>query len=215
MAVKKYKEPDTSEAIRKTSLREVKILKMINHPNIVKLKEAFRRKDKLHMVFEFVDFSLLELIEKNPSGLPKESVRNYIYQLLKALNYLHNMEVVHRDVKPENLLVTKDGMIKLCDFGFARFMANEGAPLSNYVATRWYRSPELLVAPNYGKKVDVWAVGCIMAELTDGEPLFPGDNLIEQIDCIQKVLGNLPNDLKSQMKEVAIHTHQARQVEGC
>ena len=122
--------------------------------------------------------------------------------MLKALSFLHNMEVVHRDIKPENLLVTKEDVLKLCDFGFARTLGQESCNLTSYVATRWYRSPELLVSPAYGKKVDVWAVGCIMAEMLDGEALFPGDNLIEQIDCIQKVLGNFPPSLKALMKEV-------------
>lgn len=112
------------------------------------------------------------------------------------------MEVVHRDIKPENLLVTKDDVVKLCDFGFARTLVSEGASLTNYVATRWYRSPELLVTPVYGKKVDLWAAGCIMAEMIDGQALFPGDNLVDQIDCIQKVLGNFPASLKALMRDV-------------
>ena len=112
------------------------------------------------------------------------------------------MEVIHRDIKPENLLVTKDDIVKLCDFGFARTLGADANHLTNYVATRWYRSPELLVSPLYGKKVDVWAIGCIMAEMIDGEALFPGDNLIEQIDCIQKILGNFPISLKTLMREV-------------
>lgn len=118
------------------------------------------------------------------------------------------MEVIHRDIKPENLLVTKEDVVKLCDFGFARTLGSEGSNLTNYVATRWYRSPELLITPVYGKKVDVWAAGCIMAEMIDGEALFPGDNLIEQIDCIQKVLGNFPTSLKSLMKDVPFHNEE-------
>ena len=124
--------------------------------------------------------------------------------MLQALAFLHDLGVVHRDIKPENLLVTKDDRVKLCDFGFARTLGQEGQPLTSYVATRWYRSPELLLTPSYGKKVDLWAVGCIMAEMLDGQALFPGDNLIEQIDCIQKVLGNLPASLKNLMKEVGL-----------
>jgi cyclin-dependent kinase-like len=125
-----------------------------------------------------------------------------MYQILRAISFLHSMEVIHRDIKPENLLVTKEEVVKLCDFGFARTLGTEGTSLTNYVATRWYRSPELLITPVYGKKVDIWAAGCIMAEMTDGEALFQGDNLIDQIDSIQKVLGNFPASLKGMMKDV-------------
>lgn len=119
------------------------------------------------------------------------------------------MEVIHRDIKPENLLVTKDDSVKLCDFGFARTLGSEGSNLTNYVATRWYRSPELLITPAYGKKVDLWAAGCIMAEMIDGEAIFPGDNLLDQIDCIQKVLGNFPASLKALMKDVSCFNQES------
>jgi len=133
--------------------------------------------------------------------LQRETVRSHTYQILKATAFLHSLNIVHRDIKPENLLVTKEGDIKLCDFGFARTLGTEGAPMTSYVATRWYRSPELLVTPVYGKPVDLWAVGCIMAEMLTGDPLFPGDNLLEQIDTIQQVLGNFPGGLRALMKD--------------
>lgn len=90
------------------------------------------------------------------------------------------MDIIHRDIKPENLLVNSDDSLKLCDFGFARKIPQEGARLTDYVATRWYRSPELLLTDKYGKPSDIWAVGCIMGELTDGKPLFPGKDQIDQ-----------------------------------
>lgn len=130
--------------------------------------------------------NLLEVLEERPSGLEAEAVRKYIYQLLKAIEYCHRNNVIHRDVKPENLLVNpQTNELRICDFGFARMLSNKNAGgLTDYVATRWYRAPELLLSNNYGKQVDIWAIGCILGELTDGEPLFPGESEIDQLFCI-------------------------------
>jgi len=166
---------------------------MLKHDNIVELREAFRRKGKLYLVFEYVEKNLLEILEQQPSGLPPELVRKYIYQLCRAINWCHEHDVVHRDIKPENLLINPDHSLKLCDFGFARTVtAKNRGDLTDYVATRWYRAPELLLGDTgYGKSVDVWAIGCIMGELTDGQPLFPGESEIDQLYVIQKVMGPL------------------------
>ena len=99
---------------------------------------------------------------------------------------------MHRDIKPENLLVNPDHSLKICDFGFARTVSHPGQQLTDYVATRWYRAPELLLDPQSMKKsVDIWAIGCIMGELIDGQPLFPGESEIDQLYIIQKVMGPL------------------------
>ena len=103
VAIKKFKESDSDSTIRKISLREVKILKMVSHPNIVTLYESFKRKEKLHLVFEFLDKTVLEVLEKTPSGINPELIRKYLFQLLKAIRYLHSNDIIHRDVKPENL----------------------------------------------------------------------------------------------------------------
>ena len=110
------------------------------------------------------------------------------------------MEIIHRDIKPENLLVDKQKVLKVCDFGFARALSHGRGELTDYVATRWYRSPELLISTNYGKKFDIWAIGCIMAEMIDGEPLFAGEDLIDQLNVIMKVLGNFPSSLQQLIK---------------
>ena len=100
------------------------------------------------------------------------------------------VQIIHRDIKPENILVSKLGVIKLCDFGFARMMAAQGEIYTDYVATRWYRAPELLVGdPSYGKQVDIWAIGCLYAEMLTGDPIFPGDSDIDQIYHITKCFG--------------------------
>jgi cyclin-dependent kinase-like len=153
--------------VRKTTLREVKILRLLRHRNVVSLLEAFRRKGKLFLVFEYVEKNLLEVLEEHPTGLPRDVVRRYIFQLCLAIEWCHRNSVIHRDIKPENLLVNSDHTLKLCDFGFARIMPlpNE-PPLTDYVATRWYRAPELLLgSTDYTKAVDIWAIGALLAFL--------------------------------------------------
>merc|ERR1712054_6756 len=202
VAIKKFKESEDDEIVRKTTLREVKILRMLKHENIVTLREAFRRKGRLYLVFEYVDRTLLEVLEANPNGVDPALVMKYIYQLVKAIDWCHCNDVIHRDIKPENLLISLDNTLKLCDFGFARTLPQRGAALTDYVATRWYRAPELLLAweqngqayTNYGQAVDMWAIGCIMGELIDGQPLFPGESEIDQLYLIQRVLGPLTSE---------------------
>lgn len=132
------------DIVRKTTLREVKILRLLRHPNIVSLREAFRRKGKLYLVFEYVEKNLLEVLESHQGGLPQEMVRRVVFQLCRAIEWCHRNNVIHRDIKPENLLINADQSLKLCDFGFARLMPNTAAGepyvLTDYVATRWYRA---------------------------------------------------------------------------
>nr|XP_013807183.1 PREDICTED: cyclin-dependent kinase-like 5 [Apteryx mantelli mantelli] len=194
VAIKKFKDSEENEEVKETTLRELKMLRTLKQENIVELKEAFRRRGKLYLVFEYVEKNMLELLEEMPNGVPPEKVKSYIYQLIKAIHWCHKNDIVHRDIKPENLLISHNDVLKLCDFGFARNLSEgSNANYTEYVATRWYRSPELLLgdAP-YGKAVDMWSVGCILGELSDGQPLFPGESEIDQLFTIQKVLGPLP-----------------------
>mgnify|MGYP003385787005 CR=1 FL=1 len=196
VAIKKFKESDDDEGLRKTTLREVKILRMLRHQNIVSLTEAFRRKTKLYLVFEYVEKNLLEALEEQPQGLDPEMVRSYVYQLCMAIHWCHSHNVIHRDIKPENLLINvRNRSLKLCDFGFARVVTQSTQELTDYVATRWYRAPELLLgSTNYGFGVDMWAIGCIMGEISDGQPIFPGESEVDQLYIVQKVLGALTPD---------------------
>eukprot|EP00892_Ulva_mutabilis_P006778 jgi/Ulvmu1/4472/UM002_0197.1 len=199
VAVKKFKESDEDEIVRKTTLREVKMLRALRQENIVSLKEAFRRKQKLYLVFEYVEKNLLEVLEERPMGVSRTCVQLYIFQLVQALNWCHANRVVHRDLKPENLLIHtvpgETGLLKLCDFGFARLLANHDQSITDYVSTRWYRAPELLLGyTRYGFEVDIWALGCIMGELIDGQPLFPGESDVDQLYIIQRMLGPLTRE---------------------
>lgn len=115
-----------------------------------------------------------------------------IYQTLDAAKFIHSKDCVHRDIKPENILLTKDGVVKVCDFGFARKI--DSSTLTDYVATRWYRAPELLVGDtDYGFQVDIWAIGCVYIELITGSPLWPGKSDLDQLYIICKNVGPLLN----------------------
>ncbi|KAK3257325.1 hypothetical protein CYMTET_33583 [Cymbomonas tetramitiformis] len=210
VAVKEFKvnddDPDAEE-VRRTSRREVQLLKNLNNKNIVRYLSEFYEREKLYVVMEFVPRNLLEVLEAHVNGLDKEVVRRCIYQLCKAMTFIHKQDIVYRDIKPENLLIDPQGTLKLCDFGFARKVITDGTILTDYVATRWYRAPELLLGPPfrdkngsevrspYGKGVDMWAIGCLMGELTDGDPLFAGDSDIDQLLRIQKVQGGLTKEM--------------------
>jgi len=193
VAIKKFKETE-DEVVQKSMHRELKVLKILKHENIVEFKEAFKRKGSLFLVFEYVEKNLLELLQEHPKGLDPNCIKKLIYQMCKALKYLNEMEIIHRDIKPENMLIDKDYNLKLCDFGFAKTVPKGAKDLTDYVATRWYRPPELLLISNsYGPEVDYWAVGCIMGELSDGDPLFPGENEFDQLVIIQNMIGKLPD----------------------
>ncbi|KAF8791023.1 cyclin-dependent kinase-like 4 isoform X1 [Argiope bruennichi] len=191
IAVKKYVETEDDPLIKKIALREIRMLKQLKHPNLVNLIEVFRRKRKLHLVFEYCEHTVLDILEKHPKGVPDNLTKRIIWQTLQAVNFCHEHNCIHRDVKPENILITKDGIVKLCDFGFARTLS-PGENYTDYVATRWYRAPELLVGETqYGPAVDVWAIGCVTAELMRGEALWPGKSDVDQLYLIRKTLGDL------------------------
>ncbi|KAK6170029.1 hypothetical protein SNE40_018518 [Patella caerulea] len=194
VAIKKFLESEDDKMVKKIALREVKMLKQLRHDHLVNLLEVFRRKKRLYLVFEFVDHTVLDELEKCPNGLDENTVRKILYQVLKGIEFCHLHNIIHRDIKPENILVSRTGIVKLCDFGFARTLAQPGETYTDYVATRWYRAPELLVGDTkYGRAVDLWAIGCLVAEMLTGEPLFPGDSDIDQLYHIVKCFGNLPS----------------------
>ncbi|XP_059048123.1 cyclin-dependent kinase-like 4 [Achroia grisella] len=191
VAVKKFVENEDDPLIRKIALREIRMLKNLKHPNLVNLIEVFRRKRKLHLVFEYCDHTVLHELEKYPAGCPELLSKQIIWQTLQGVAYCHRHNCIHRDVKPENILLTSEGVVKLCDFGFAR-MISPGESYTDYVATRWYRAPELLVGDTmYSTPVDVWAIGCVFAELLSSEAMWPGKSDLDQLYLIRKTLGDL------------------------
>ncbi|XP_032489296.1 cyclin-dependent kinase-like 2 isoform X2 [Phocoena sinus] len=192
VAIKKFLESDDDKMVKKIAMREIKLLKQLRHENLVNLLEVCKKKKRWYLVFEFVDHTVLDDLELFPNGLDYQLAQKYLFQIINGIGFCHSHNIIHRDIKPENILVSQSGVVKLCDFGFARTLAAPGEVYTDYVATRWYRAPELLVGDvKYGKAVDVWAIGCLVTEMLMGEPLFPGDSDIDQLYHIMVCLGNL------------------------
>ncbi|XP_006888126.1 PREDICTED: cyclin-dependent kinase-like 3 [Elephantulus edwardii] len=190
-----YEKPEKS--VNKIATREIKFLKQFRHENLVNLIEVFRQKKKIHLVFEFIDHTILDELQHYCHGLESRRLRKYLFQILRAIDYLHNNNIIHRDIKPENILVSQSGITKLCDFGFARTLA-PGDIYTDYVATRWYRAPELVLKDTtYGKPVDIWAVGCLIIEMATGNPYLPSSSDLDLLHKIVLKVGNLTPHLQN------------------
>ncbi|XP_041670413.1 serine/threonine-protein kinase MAK isoform X11 [Cheilinus undulatus] len=173
------------------NLREVKSLKKLNHANVVKLKEVIRENDHLYFVFEYMKENLYQLMKDRKKLFPESVIRNISFQILQGLSFIHKHGFFHRDIKPENLLCMGPELVKIADFGLAREIRSK-PPYTDYVSTRWYRAPEVLLRSiSYSSPIDLWAVGCIMAELYTLRPLFPGNSEVDEIFKICQVLGTV------------------------
>ncbi|XP_042517344.1 serine/threonine-protein kinase MHK-like isoform X2 [Macadamia integrifolia] len=170
------------------NLREVKSLCKLNHPNIVKLKEIVRENHELFFIFEYMEYNLYQIMRDRQGPFSEAEIRNLMSQVLQGLAYMHKNGYFHRDLKPENLLVTND-VIKIADFGLAREVTSR-PPYTDYVSTRWYRAPEVLLQSSaYTPAIDMWAIGAILAELFTLCPIFPGESETDQLYKICCVLG--------------------------
>ncbi|KAM9436205.1 serine/threonine-protein kinase MAK isoform 5-T5 [Clarias gariepinus] len=173
------------------NLREVKSLKKLNHANVVKLKEVIRENDQLYFIFEYMKENLYQLMKNRNKLFPESVIRNITFQILQGLSFIHKHGFFHRDIKPENLLCMGPELVKVADFGLAREIRSQ-PPYTDYVSTRWYRAPEVLLRSSvYSSPIDMWAVGCIMAELYTLRPLFPGNSEVDEIFKICQVLGTV------------------------
>ena len=194
VALKKIRLENEDEGIPSTSIREISILKQLRHPNIVYLMDLIHGEKKLYLVFEFMEHDLKRFLDINNAPLPQELVKNYLYQILIAINFCHSKRILHRDLKPQNLLIDKDGIIKLADFGLARSFGIPIKTLTHEILTLWYRAPEILLGQKeYSTSVDIWSIGLIFYEMAHKKPLFPGDCEIDQIFKIFQMFGT-PNE---------------------
>ncbi|OWZ14466.1 CMGC/MAPK protein kinase [Phytophthora megakarya] len=182
----------------KRILREIRLMRHLNHPNLVNLLDLLRPPtlqefNDVYIVTDLMETDLHRVIHSNQS-ISDDHVQYFLYQMLVAINYVHSAEVLHRDLKPSNILVNSDCDLKLCDFGLARGIQGMDSGLTEYVVTRWYRAPELLLSSKYDKQMDVWAIGCILAEMLGRRPLFPGHDYLHQLKIIMDVVGSPSED---------------------
>ncbi|XP_037346506.1 mitogen-activated protein kinase 14B isoform X2 [Pungitius pungitius] len=191
IAVKKLSRPFQSIIHAKRTYRELRLLKHMKHENVIGLLDVFSPATSLE---EFNDVYLVtHLMGADLNNIVKcqkltdDHVQFLIYQILRGLKYIHSADIIHRDLKPSNLAVNEDCELKILDFGLARHTDDE---MTGYVATRWYRAPEIMLNwMHYNMTVDIWSVGCIMAELLTGQTLFPGTDHIDQLKLIMMLIG--------------------------
>lgn len=190
IALKKIRLEAEDEGIPSTAIREISLLKELQHPNIVRLYDVVHTERKLTLVFEFLDQDLKKYLDVCDSGLDLPILKSFLYQLLTGVAYCHHHRVLHRDLKPPNLLINREGQLKLADFGLARAF---GIPVRSYtheVVTLWYRAPDVLLGSRkYSTPVDIWSVGCIFAEMANGRPLVAGTSESDQLEKIFRLLG--------------------------
>jgi len=213
VALKKIFDAFQNPTDAQRTFREIMLLQELqDHPNIIGLQNVIKASNDqdIYLVFESMETDLHAVIR---AGILQEVHKQYIvYQLLKAIKFLHSANVLHRDLKPSNILLNSDCLLKVADFGLARSIAalekmeDEEQVLTEYVATRWYRAPEILLASTkYTKGVDMWAVGCILGELLGSKPILPGKSTMNQLEKIIELTGKpTKNDIKSMQSTFAV-----------
>uniref|UniRef100_A0A672Z9A2 cyclin-dependent kinase n=1 Tax=Sphaeramia orbicularis TaxID=375764 RepID=A0A672Z9A2_9TELE len=181
----------TEEGVPFTAIREASLLKGLKHANVVLLHDIIHTRDSLTFVFEYVQTDLSQYMTQHPGGLHSHNVRLFMFQLLRGLRYIHSRRILHRDLKPQNLLISYLGELKLADFGLARSKSIPSQTFSSEVVTLWYRPPDVLLgSTDYSTALDMWGAGCIFIEMLQGAPAFPGvSDVFEQLQKIWAVLG--------------------------
>lgn len=191
-AIKKVKLSREKEGFPITSIREINLLLSMDHPNIVNVKEVAigSNLEQIFVVMEYVEHELKDLMEHIKYTFSTSEVKSLMKQLLQAMEYIHNHNIMHRDLKTSNLLYSNKGLLKVCDFGLARKFLGSKRSYTPVVVTLWYRAPEVLLGcDQYTPAIDMWSVGCIFAELILKDPLFKSQNEVEQISNIFKTMG--------------------------
>ncbi|PIA32947.1 hypothetical protein AQUCO_04300124v1 [Aquilegia coerulea] len=196
IALKKIRLEQEDEGVPSTAIREIALLKEMQHSNIVRLQDVVHSEKRLYLVFEYLDLDLKKHMDSSPDfNKDRRVVKKFLYQILRGIAYCHSHRVLHRDLKPQNLLIDRrSNALKLADFGLARAFGIPVRTFTHEVVTLWYRAPEILLGSrHYSTPVDVWSVGCIFCEMVNQRPLFPGDSEIDELFKIFRIMGT-PNE---------------------
>ena len=183
---------DSEEGTPSTAIREISLMKELKHENIVSLYDVIHTENKLMLVFEYMDKDLKKYMDSrgNQGALDQFTIKSFMHQLLQGIAFCHENRVLHRDLKPQNLLINSKMQLKLGDFGLARAFGIPVNTFSNEVVTLWYRAPDVLLGSRtYNTSIDIWSAGCIMAEMYTGRPLFPGTTNDDQLQKIFRLMG--------------------------
>lgn len=210
VAIKKIEKAFEHKVFTLRTLRELKIMRLLNHENVLSIKSILMPKslqefNELYVVSDLMETDLAQIIKSN-QVLSDEHIQFFLYQILRGLKYIHSCGILHRDLKPRNLLVNSNCDLKICDFGLARATINtlmtSSASMTDYIATRWYRAPEVILSwRQYSAAIDVWSVGCILAELIRRKPLLPATTEQEQMMMITNLIGKPSNNLINQIED--------------
>eukprot|EP00947_MAST-08B_sp_MAST-8B-sp1_P000814 g814.t1 len=211
IALKKIRLEAEDEGIPSTAIREISLLKELQHPNIVRLYDVVHTEKKLTLVFEYLDQDLKKYLDVCDGALQVQYMKSFMHQLLCGVAFCHQHRVLHRDLKPQNLLINREGELKLADFGLARAF---GIPVRSYtheVVTLWYRAPDVLMGSRtYSTPVDLWSIGCIFAEMANGRPLFAGTSVKDQLDKIFRLMGTPNEEIYPAIKELPDYNPEFR-----
>ncbi|KZS94600.1 CMGC/CDK/CDK7 protein kinase [Sistotremastrum niveocremeum HHB9708] len=190
VAIKKIKIGQFKDGLDMSAIREVTYLRELHHPNVIELLDVFSHKTNLNLVLEFLDADLELLIKDRSNVFLPADIKSWMAMTLRGLEFCHRNWILHRDLKPNNLLIASDGQLKLADFGLARDFSDPGARMTCQIITRWYRPAELLFGCRYySSAVDIWSVGCIFAELMLRTPYLPGESDMDQVKTIFRAIG--------------------------
>lgn len=208
VAMKYLKRTDVASGMRKGIFREITILNNLDHVNIIKFHEVVVGSDifSLCLILEYCPSSLAHFIDKYPcSTIPHSQIKCITKHMLRGLDYLHKNYVIHRDIKPQNLMISTSGVLKIIDFDLSRRYTDSNKKMSPDVITRWYQPPEILLeSPVYGTPVDLWSAGCILAELFKKKPILDGRSDIQQINLIIDLIGSPRVEDWPELKECKI-----------